>query len=69
MYNFRDQILKVQFPFCSPSSHFCIHKFQRTLHERTQRQRRGVKMGDIADAINEVFSLQSSVFKAIGKGE
>jgi|AntAceMinimDraft_5_1070358.scaffolds.fasta_scaffold02725_2 hypothetical protein len=25
-------------------------------------------MGDIADDINEVFSLQSSIFKAIGGG-
>lgn len=36
--------------------------------EGTHSERR-VKMGDIADDINEVFSLQSSVFKAIGEGE
>mmetsp|Transcript_28978 Transcript_28978/g.71565 ORF Transcript_28978/g.71565 Transcript_28978/m.71565 type:complete len:105 (-) Transcript_28978:218-532(-) len=50
-----------------PSSRPTLHP-HACRHGRRRRRRCQASMGDIVDDINEVFSLQSSVYKAIGGG-
>lgn len=65
--NFLDELFDANTPHRSQKK---ITPRQWTLKDITtdaNETETGVGMGDIADDINEVFSLQSSVFKAIGK--